>query len=872
MKRFATIWILAVLLLGAAGSILANQTAPYSYPFDTWPNATIPDNVDGWLNETRGSYSTTPYIHGTTGKSVKFQGANDYIVSPAIDNPNELHIWTYGNASTVSGVFQISASLDSTNFWVIRDMTWGVGNDIQPTTWNEVIFTVPDSCRGKTRVFFKFQHVTKTSGNVALDDFSITAVVASAEADARLSIAGVGASPSISSLLVAAPGQTVLTFGVQDDGSGAAGLPTIINSLKIVAGSGNTATNWTQYIGGVTLEDGLGNSWTGTVSSTPDIIFSGAPLTTLPDGGVVQTWTMKLWLKQGLPYNGDNKVLAFKAAVGNFVVASSGSATFAADPAVESGTTNNMTNVVATQLSFTTMPVTTWYVDSTFATVRGGFTDVYGGIDADFNENITISLNTGTGVLSTASPTKLSTSGQSAWTDLKYNTVESGVIFQLVSPTYPTPVLSNPITILSPPSIVIDCMPTCFDTVRSADAVPFVIHISIRNWITEANKRVYVKVYNGSFNPYHYTASQGWNNSTSYGVAGGAQYKPVVSLDENGDWSGWLAIRGTGQVCDTFRARAADSISTSINLSGALVSGTGLNLSTSGNGAIIEDRNGSSLATPGHIILARNAANTIIGSWIAEDNGYPTDDGGPIAPGGWRMAVCTFCDEPVYFEAWDPATWPGSGEPFMTDGLDNFCADPGTINEVFDIQLPVELASFTAIGANGKVSLNWETASESNNDYFEIVRNGTPVANVRGAGSSATTIRYSWTDESVQNGTTYSYTLVAVDGNNVRSELRTVEATPMDMANVVTEYALHQNYPNPFNPTTTIAYDIVETGFVSLKIFNLMGQAVATLVNDQVSAGHHFVTFDAASLPSGLYICKMEAGEFSAQSKMMLMK
>ena len=89
---------------------------------------------------------------------------------------------------------------------------------------------------------------------------------------------------------------------------------------------------------------------------------------------------------------------------------------------------------------------------------------------------------------------------------------------------------------------------------------------------------------------------------------------------------------------------------------------------------------------------------------------------------------------------------------------------------------------------------------------------------------------------------------------------------------MITEYALHQNYPNPFNPETSITFDLVESGVVTLKVYNLMGQEVAALVNRSMDAGRHVVAFDAANLPSGLYMYKLEANGFSDQKKMLLLK
>jgi hypothetical protein len=80
------------------------------------------------------------------------------------------------------------------------------------------------------------------------------------------------------------------------------------------------------------------------------------------------------------------------------------------------------------------------------------------------------------------------------------------------------------------------------------------------------------------------------------------------------------------------------------------------------------------------------------------------------------------------------------------------------------------------------------------------------------------------------------------------------------------------NRPNPFNPTTQISFNIEEAGFASLKIYNLLGQEVATLANGPQAAGVHTVGFNGASLPSGVYIYRLEAGGHVRQAKMLLLK
>jgi hypothetical protein len=195
----------------------------------------------------------------------------------------------------------------------------------------------------------------------------------------------------------------------------------------------------------------------------------------------------------------------------------------------------------------------------------------------------------------------------------------------------------------------------------------------------------------------------------------------------------------------------------------------------------------------------------------------------------------------------------------------------GCICVTFEGYLGVELNSFSAIAGNNNVTLNWATASETNNDRFELVRDGNVVAQVPSLGNSSGH-NYSWTDGDVANGRTYSYNLVSVDVNGLREELATETATPRVNGAMANEYTLAQNFPNPFNPTTEIAFNILEAGVVTLKVYNLVGQEVATLVNGSLEAGTHTVAFDAANLTSGIYLYRLEAGSFAAEKKMVLMK
>jgi hypothetical protein len=186
--------------------------------------------------------------------------------------------------------------------------------------------------------------------------------------------------------------------------------------------------------------------------------------------------------------------------------------------------------------------------------------------------------------------------------------------------------------------------------------------------------------------------------------------------------------------------------------------------------------------------------------------------------------------------------------------------------------LPVELMSFTATAGDAAVTLNWITASEKSNDHFDIRRDGLPVTSIPGAGNSTVQNTYTWTDIGLNNRQQYSYTLIAVDPNGARQELGTVTARPNGTPSVITEYALYQNHPNPFNPLTQIVFDLPEKGVTSLKVYNLMGQEVTTLLNGPLTSGRHVATFDASSLPSGIYIYSLRANDFRAEKKMLLVK
>jgi len=192
--------------------------------------------------------------------------------------------------------------------------------------------------------------------------------------------------------------------------------------------------------------------------------------------------------------------------------------------------------------------------------------------------------------------------------------------------------------------------------------------------------------------------------------------------------------------------------------------------------------------------------------------------------------------------------------------------------------LPVELTTFTATATIQNIQLNWATATEVNNYGFEIERkvsskqlavgNWQKIGFVEGHGNSNSPKEYSFVDESVFPGL-YQYRLkqIDTDGSFEFSEIIEVQ-----FGVVPTEYVLAQNYPNPFNPSTVISYSIPTTSNVSLKVFDVLGNLITTLVNQNQEAGNYKINFNARELSNGVYFYKIRASGFIAIKKMLLLK
>jgi len=212
------------------------------------------------------------------------------------------------------------------------------------------------------------------------------------------------------------------------------------------------------------------------------------------------------------------------------------------------------------------------------------------------------------------------------------------------------------------------------------------------------------------------------------------------------------------------------------------------------------------------------------------------------------------------------------GEPFdFVQGFVDYSYSEYEIlpRDEFDIgaQVAIELASFEAAAGDGYVTLTWRTTAEVEAHSFNIYRNDEVIATVEAAGEAHD---YTYVDRQVTNGQTYTYQLSDVDLSGLETIHQMVcSVTPNAVPG---EYALEQNYPNPFNPSTEIAYSVPAEAHVTLKVYNLLGQEVASLVDEVKEAGRHTINWNAADQASGVYFYSMQTDDFSATKKMVFMK
>jgi agmatine/peptidylarginine deiminase len=203
-------------------------------------------------------------------------------------------------------------------------------------------------------------------------------------------------------------------------------------------------------------------------------------------------------------------------------------------------------------------------------------------------------------------------------------------------------------------------------------------------------------------------------------------------------------------------------------------------------------------------------------------------------------------------------------------------APNGYFTTIADVTVPVELINLRIFTHGNSVTINWQTVTETNNYGFEIERKNLNhnissiewemLGFIKGNGTSVISSSYEFKDV-VQTGGNCQYRLKQIDYNGQFTfySLSEVDIIPF-------EFNLYQNFPNPFNPTTTISFQIPNEEFVSLKIYDILGNEVQTLLNKLVKPGIHNIQFEASSMASGIYFYTLKTKENFDSKKMILTK
>ncbi|MCH9028722.1 MAG: T9SS type A sorting domain-containing protein [Bacteroidetes bacterium] len=196
--------------------------------------------------------------------------------------------------------------------------------------------------------------------------------------------------------------------------------------------------------------------------------------------------------------------------------------------------------------------------------------------------------------------------------------------------------------------------------------------------------------------------------------------------------------------------------------------------------------------------------------------------------------------------------------------------------------LPVELTSFSASVKNSAVILNWETVTEVNNYGFDIERstnnsNWMAIGFVEGHGNSNSPKYYNFSDTDIVQSSKYHYRLKQIDNDGTFEYSDVISV----IVGIPVLFALSQNYPNPFNPETIIKFSIPQlastyTARTTLVIYDILGNVVATLMDENKPAGNYEVKFSANAggreLSSGIYFYKLHVAEFVETKKMVMLK
>lgn len=195
--------------------------------------------------------------------------------------------------------------------------------------------------------------------------------------------------------------------------------------------------------------------------------------------------------------------------------------------------------------------------------------------------------------------------------------------------------------------------------------------------------------------------------------------------------------------------------------------------------------------------------------------------------------------------------------------------------------LPVELIYFEAIPQVESILVKWGTATEIENYGFEVQRSTDLISFevlefIFGHGTTFSTHHYVYVDSPLISGT-YYYRLKQIDTNGGFEITDTISATLITSSLIEDEisqieFSLSQNFPNPFNPSTVISFQLSAASKVNLKVFDVLGNEIAVILNEEKNTGRYDVVFNSSNLTSGIYYYQLSAGNLVQTKKMILLK
>jgi hypothetical protein len=214
------------------------------------------------------------------------------------------------------------------------------------------------------------------------------------------------------------------------------------------------------------------------------------------------------------------------------------------------------------------------------------------------------------------------------------------------------------------------------------------------------------------------------------------------------------------------------------------------------------------------------------------------------------------------------------GQPVVGSQSNDYVLYNGFFSPKKDLN-SVELSSFMAIAVENIVKIEWSTLNEYKHKGFNLYRSISDSGQYRRINKELITSSspYCFIDRQVKPGVVYFYKLEAVDIHGYKTVYGPIS---IDVS-LPKAYALHQNYPNPFNPETNIKYRLPEANHVILKILNVLGQEIKTLVDEEKEAGYFTVHWDGKNnfgeeVAGGVYFYRLITNDFVNSKKMLLIR